>query len=54
MLARISKRFGKRIKVQIATDGRLAIDVDNEFSHKVAERLLRANGVTDRSERPGT
>jgi GTP:adenosylcobinamide-phosphate guanylyltransferase len=44
MLARISKRFGKRVKVQIATDGRLAIDVDNEFSHQVAERLLKAKG----------
>jgi len=54
MLARISKRFGKSIKVQIATDGRLAIDVDNEFSHRVAERLLRANGVEDRSARSGT
>ncbi len=45
MLARISKRFGKLVKVQIATDGRLAIDVDNEFSHRVAERLLRAKGA---------
>lgn len=54
MLARISKRFGKRIKVQIASDGRLAIDVDNEFSHKVAERLLRASGVPERSARTGT
>jgi GTP:adenosylcobinamide-phosphate guanylyltransferase len=54
MLARISKRFGKRIKVQITDDGRLAIDVDNEFSHQVAERLLRAAGVPDRSARTGT
>jgi hypothetical protein len=44
MLARISKRFGKVVKVQIAADGRLAIDVDNEFSHSVAERLLKAKG----------
>ena len=49
MLARISKRFGKQVKVQIATDGRLAIDVDTEFSHQVAERLLRAKGVEDRA-----
>ncbi len=49
MLARVSKRFGKTVKVQIATDGRLAIDVDNEFSHKVAERLLRAKGAPDRA-----
>jgi GTP:adenosylcobinamide-phosphate guanylyltransferase len=54
MLARISKRFGKTIHVQIADNGRLAIDVDNEFSHRVAERLLRAAGVPDRSARTGT
>lgn len=54
MLARISKRFGKRIKVQIAGDGRLAIDVDNEFSHQVAERLLLAVGAPERSARTGT
>jgi GTP:adenosylcobinamide-phosphate guanylyltransferase len=45
MLARISKRFGKQIMVQITDNGRLAIDVDNEFSHQVAERLLRADSV---------
>jgi GTP:adenosylcobinamide-phosphate guanylyltransferase len=44
LLARISRRFGKQVKVQIATDGRLAIDVDTEFSHMVAERLLKARG----------
>jgi GTP:adenosylcobinamide-phosphate guanylyltransferase len=48
MLERVSRRFGKRVKVQIADDGRLAIDVDTEFSHLVAERLLRAKGVTPR------
>lgn len=47
MLARVSRRFGKQIKVQIATDGRLAIDVDNAHSHAVAERLLRAKGVRE-------
>jgi GTP:adenosylcobinamide-phosphate guanylyltransferase len=49
MLARLSRRFGKRVKVQISQDGRLAIDVDTEFSHLVAERLLRAQGITDRA-----
>lgn len=48
MLTRISSRFGKRIEVQIADDGRLAIDVDNEFSHQVAERLLRAADVVEK------
>jgi GTP:adenosylcobinamide-phosphate guanylyltransferase len=47
MLERISKRFGKVVKVQIATDGRLAIDVDNEFSHAVAERLLNPQRPKD-------
>jgi GTP:adenosylcobinamide-phosphate guanylyltransferase len=49
MLARISKRFGKTLRVQITDNGRLAIDVDNAFSHAVAEQLLRADGVPDRS-----
>lgn len=49
MLARLSRHFGKRVKAQIVGDGRLAIDVDTEFSHLVAERLLRAQGVPDRS-----
>lgn len=44
MLARISKRFGKQVRVQIADNGELAIDVDTEFSHMVAERLLKARG----------
>lgn len=51
MLARVSKRFGKQIRVQIANDGRLAIDVDNAFSHKVAERLLTAEGMEQQDAR---
>lgn len=43
LLRRISRRFGKTVKAKIADDGRLAIDVDNEHSHRVAERLLRAS-----------
>lgn len=54
MLARISKRFGKRVAVRITDDGQLAIDVDNDFSHQVAERLLRAAGVPDRSAASGS
>lgn len=42
LLRRISRRFGKSIKVKIADNGRLAIDVDTPFSHQVAERLLLA------------
>ena len=38
----ITTRFGKSIKVKIADNGRLAIDVDTPFSHQVAERLLLA------------
>lgn len=49
MLHRVSRRFGKVVKAQIVEDGQLAIDVDTEFSHLVAERLLRARGMTDRS-----
>lgn len=49
MLHRISRRFGKTVRARIVDDGRLAIDVDTEFSHLVAERLLRARGVPDRS-----
>lgn len=48
LVARISRRFGKKVKVQIANEGRLAIDVDTEFSHLVAERLLRERGVVEK------
>ena len=48
-VARVSRRFGKKMVAQITDDGRLAIDVDTEFSHLVAERLLRARGVQDRA-----
>lgn len=46
MLANVSRRFGKQLKVKIAGNGELAIDVDNAFSHQVAERLLKQRGVT--------
>ncbi|MBC7987114.1 MAG: nucleotidyltransferase family protein [Sphingomonadaceae bacterium] len=44
LLRRISRRFGRKVVAKIVNDGRLAIDVDTEFSHMVAERLLRAKG----------
>ncbi|WEK47488.1 MAG: nucleotidyltransferase family protein [Candidatus Andeanibacterium colombiense] len=46
MLARVSRRFGKTVKVRVADSGELAIDVDTRFSHTVAERLLRKRGVS--------
>lgn len=46
MLARVSRRFGRQVKLRIADNGELAIDVDTEFSHLVAERLLRKRGLT--------
>ena len=39
---RVSRRFGKKLVVMVSEDGRHAIDVDTELSHRVAERLLRA------------
>ena len=45
LLARVSKRFGKRIRIQIADRGRFAIDVDDQATYDVTEQLLRADGV---------
>jgi GTP:adenosylcobinamide-phosphate guanylyltransferase len=39
-LARISKRMGLRIQPVIMEDGELAIDVDNERTHRVVAELL--------------
>ena len=36
----MSHRFGVRIAPLMAADGRLAIDVDNERTHRVAEEIL--------------
>lgn len=46
MLERISRRFGKRIRVQVVKRGRYAIDVDDRRSYEVTEKLLLADGVT--------
>ena len=46
MLDRVSRRFGKRIRVQIADRGRFAIDVDDQDTYDVTEALLRTDGLT--------
>ncbi|MBV8685930.1 MAG: NTP transferase domain-containing protein [Alphaproteobacteria bacterium] len=40
MFRHFSRRFGLGIRALVAKDGRLAIDVDNERTHRVAEELL--------------
>jgi GTP:adenosylcobinamide-phosphate guanylyltransferase len=40
MFGFISKRFGVEIRPVVMDEGRLAIDVDNERTHKVAEEVL--------------
>lgn len=44
MFRHISRRFRVRIKPMLVTDGRLAIDVDNERTHRVAEEILAREG----------
>lgn len=40
MFRHFSRRFGVRIVALVAKDGRFAIDVDNERTHRVAEEIL--------------
>lgn len=40
-MLRVSKRFGLRVQVVPLSDGRHAIDVDNERTYRVAQELLR-------------
>ena len=40
MFRHFSRRFRLRIRPLVAPDGRLAIDVDNERTHRVAEEIL--------------
>ncbi len=40
MFRHFSRRFGIRLKPLVVRDGRLAIDVDNERTHRVAEEIL--------------
>lgn len=44
MFRHISRRFGVRVRPMVVTDGRLAIDVDNERTHRVAEEILARQG----------
>jgi GTP:adenosylcobinamide-phosphate guanylyltransferase len=40
MFRHFSRRFGVRLKPLVTADGRLAIDVDNERTHRVAEEII--------------
>jgi GTP:adenosylcobinamide-phosphate guanylyltransferase len=40
MFRHFSRRFGVEVRALVAKDGRLAIDVDNERTHRVAEEIL--------------
>ena len=40
MMRHFSRRFGLRMVALVTPDGRTAIDVDNERTHKVAEEIL--------------
>ena len=41
MFRHFSRRFGLDIRPLVVADGRLAIDVDNERTHRVAEEILQ-------------
>ncbi len=41
----ISRRFGVKIQSLVLEDGRLAIDIDNERTHRVAEEVLAREGA---------
>ena len=45
MFRHFSRRFGVRILPLVAKDGRLAIDVDNERTHRVAEEIIARETV---------
>jgi hypothetical protein len=40
MVRHLSRRFGVEMRPVVVRDGRLAIDVDNERTHRVAEEIL--------------
>jgi hypothetical protein len=46
MFRHFSRRFGIRILPLVAKDGRLAIDVDNERTHRVAEEIIARGSET--------
>jgi len=43
-IARLSKRFGVRVKAVVLADGAQAVDVDNERTYRLAEVILRERG----------
>ena len=45
MFRHFSRRFGLRLRPLVMADGRLAIDVDNERTHRVAEEILARQAV---------
>ena len=45
MMRHFSRRFGLKMVAVVTRDGRLAIDVDNERTHKVAEEILAREGA---------
>jgi GTP:adenosylcobinamide-phosphate guanylyltransferase len=45
MFRHFSRRFGIRVVPLVAKDGRFAIDVDNERTHRVAEEILARETV---------
>ena len=46
MMRHLSRRFGLSMVALVTRDGRLAIDVDNERTHRVAEEILARQGAT--------
>ncbi|TIX50519.1 nucleotidyltransferase family protein [Alteraurantiacibacter aquimixticola] len=49
MLDRVSRRFGKKIRLQITDRGRFAVDVDDQNTYDVTEKLLLEDGVKPRA-----
>lgn len=44
-MVRLSRRFGVKVVAHRFADGRLAIDVDNERTYRVAEELMQADAA---------
>lgn len=53
MFRHFSRRFGVNIQALVAKDGRLAIDVDNERTHRVAEEILARQQILPAKTRGG-
>jgi hypothetical protein len=52
MFRHFSRRFGIAIRALVTSDGRLAIDVDNERTHRVAEEILARGDQSSLSAQP--